>query len=50
MNSASLVSSQVESFSRQAVNSITSERKSRKWERLRAYFYFQSAVAGLYLA
>lgn len=50
MNSASLVSSQVEPFSRQAVNSITGERKSRKGEWLCDYFYFQSAVAGLYLA
>lgn len=49
MNSASLASSQVEPFSPQAVNSITSGKKSRKGERLRAYF-FQSAVAGLYLA
>lgn len=48
MNSAKLVSSQVEPFSRQAVNMITSEIKSQKAERLCAYF--QSAVAGLYLA
>lgn len=50
INSASLASSQVEPFSRQAVNSITSEKKSCKRERLRAYLYFQSAVASLYLA
>lgn len=48
MNSASLVSQQVTSFSRQAVNVITSEIKSQTAERLCAYF--QSAIAGLYLA